>query len=64
MVIHIPRAVLFDFVDSVNFSVEETGADFGDDRLGVVTPQLTWRHSAGTAAPSLSLPSTAQVLKR
>jgi hypothetical protein len=47
--------VLFDFVDSVNFNVEDTGADFGDDRPGVVTPALIWQHSAEPAA-SVSMP--------
>jgi len=47
---HIPRVTLFDFTDAINFTVEDTGTGFNDERLGVVTPRLGWTHSTVPSA--------------
>ncbi|MEO7192519.1 MAG: ABC transporter ATP-binding protein [Vicinamibacterales bacterium] len=55
---HVPRETLFDFVDSIHFSVEDTWAAVRHDLLGVVTPQLTWTAFSGSANVSRHLHPT------
>ena len=40
---HIPRVTLFDRVEHVAFRIEDTAPNISEDRLGVVTPRLTWQ---------------------